>query len=468
MENEDNKFDSLDSNEPDDKLKKIKPSQEEPEDSVADSDMDIKNQKDRNSIQENDRHPTGDPESTAGWFSDDLSQIEHDQDLNKEDNRDSLDQSPEENHLGENVNEPAKVSESEDVAEDQDQTIAFSEDELDKTKVSKPTEEVSISNEKKNKEPIYLENQGLAQIEEEIEKTPPRPIKAYVPPSITKEVVPPPPGATQPILPNRTNVNDTQATRVSPVAYRSNQQSPPISQNQITQKTSVNQINKKNKPPKPPKSADSGGFRQAWGCFIRMILIGIFIIILGLIVVGSIGVYQYYNIAQSLPPVEELREKAAKFETTRILDRNGNVIYEILDPNAGRRTYVPLEKISPYLIAATLATEDKEYYNHPGFDPVAVARAFYQNLTAGDIVSGASTITQQLARMLLLDDTERYSRTYERKTREIVLAAEITRKYSKEEILEIFLNENNYGNHAYGVQAAAETYFNTKIGRAHV
>ena len=63
--------------------------------------------------------------------------------------------------------------------------------------------------------------------------------------------------------------------------------------------------------------------------------------------------------------------------------------------------------------------------------------------------------------MLLLDDTERYTRSYERKTREIVLAAEITRKYSKEEILEIFLNENNYGNLAYGVQAAAETYFNT-------
>ncbi len=133
----------------------------------------------------------------------------------------------------------------------------------------------------------------------------------------------------------------------------------------------------------------------------------------------------------------------------------------ILDPNAGRRTYVPLEKISPYLIAATIATEDKEYYNHPGFDPIAVARAFVQNYTAGDIVSGASTITQQVARMLLLDDTERYTRSYERKAREIVLAAEITRKYSKEEILEIFLNENNYGNLAYGIEAAAETYFDS-------
>ena len=75
------------------------------------------------------------------------------------------------------------------------------------------------------------------------------------------------------------------------------------------------------------------------------------------------------------------------------------------------------------------------------------------------------TITQQLARMLLLDDTERYARTYERKTREIVLAAEITRQYTKEEILEIFLNENNYGNLAYGIQAASETYFNTSADK---
>ena len=200
---------------------------------------------------------------------------------------------------------------------------------------------------------------------------------------------------------------------------------------------------------------------KTWGCFVRLMIIFLFLMVLGIIIVGSIGVYQYFNIASGLPTVDNLKERAATFETTRILDRNGNVIYEILDPNAGRRTYVPLDKISPFLIAATIATEDKEFYNHPGFDPIAVARAFIQNYTAGEIVSGASTITQQVARMLLLDDTERYSRTYERKAREIVLAAEITRKYSKEEILEIFLNENNYGNLAYGVEAAAETYFNT-------
>jgi len=88
-------------------------------------------------------------------------------------------------------------------------------------------------------------------------------------------------------------------------------------------------------------------------------------------------------------------------------------------------------------------------------------RAFYQNYTAGEIRSGASTITQQLARALLLDPTERYEQTYERKAREIVLAYEITRQYSKEEILELYLNESYYSNMAYGVEAASETYFNT-------
>ena len=119
--------------------------------------------------------------------------------------------------------------------------------------------------------------------------------------------------------------------------------------------------------------------------------------------------------------------------TTRILDRNGNILYEILDPTAGRRTYVPLDKISPYLVAATIATEDKGFYSHPGFDLFAIARAFLQNYQGGGTVSGASTITQQLARTLLFTPEERVEQTYSRKLREAILAAEITRRYSKDE-----------------------------------
>ena len=77
------------------------------------------------------------------------------------------------------------------------------------------------------------------------------------------------------------------------------------------------------------------------------------------------GVIKYIEIARTLPDVNTLRMRASQFETTRILDRNGNILYEIVDPNAGKRTYVPLNRISPYLIAATIATEDRSITTIP-------------------------------------------------------------------------------------------------------
>ncbi len=171
------------------------------------------------------------------------------------------------------------------------------------------------------------------------------------------------------------------------------------------------------------------------------------------------ALYEYYNIAATLPSVEDLQQRASTFETTRIFDRNGNLLYEILDPSAGRRTFITLDKISPYLVAATIATEDKSFYSHPGFDWTAIARAFWQNFRGGETVSGASTITQQLARGLLFSPEERTEQSYMRKVREALLAAEITRRYTKDQILELYLNEFYYGNLAYGVEAASETYF---------
>lgn len=221
-------------------------------------------------------------------------------------------------------------------------------------------------------------------------------------------------------------------------------------------------------PPAPPAQTRKRGrggrsidWRTGFGCLLRMLILSIFGLILVVIAVASVGVYQYYRIRSTLPDVANLRSNAAQFETTRIYDRNGNTLYEVLDPNAGRRTYVPLDRISPYLLAATIATEDKEFYTHPGFDPLAIVRAFIQNYTSGEIVSGASTITQQLARALLFTPEERYQQSYQRKIREAILAMEITRNYSRSEILELYLNESNYGNLAYGVEAAAETYFGT-------
>ncbi|MCA9935173.1 MAG: transglycosylase domain-containing protein, partial [Anaerolineales bacterium] len=109
---------------------------------------------------------------------------------------------------------------------------------------------------------------------------------------------------------------------------------------------------------------------------------------------------------------------------------------------------------------ATIATEDARFYTNPGFDPIGIARAIVQAAQEREFVSGASTITQQLVRALLLSEDERTERTFRRKVREIILAAEISRTYSKEEILELYLNEIYYGNLAYGIEAAAQTYFN--------
>jgi len=242
-------------------------------------------------------------------------------------------------------------------------------------------------------------------------------------------------------LPRRVNEIDIEGTRVTRAAYEP-------------------ATNRRSAAEGPPPSFN---FRSMWrgnmGCFLRGLIVSMFAVLVIGLCTGSYLLYQYYMIASALPEIGDLRDRASQFETTRILDRNGQLLYEILDPNAGRRTYIPLEDISPNLIAATIATEDKDFYNHPGFDVVAMIRALWQNYQSGGTVSGASTITQQLARALLLSPEERVEVTYSRKTREIILASEITRRYSKDEILELYLNEIYYGNLAYGVEAAAETYF---------
>ncbi len=167
----------------------------------------------------------------------------------------------------------------------------------------------------------------------------------------------------------------------------------------------------------------------------------------------------YIYVARGLPSPDDLETRSASFKSTKIFDRNGELLYEVIDPTGGRRTVVPLKDIPKHLIWATIATEDATFYRNPGFNPFSILRALYQDITEGEIVSGASGITQQLAKNLYLTR----DRTLNRKIKEAVLAAEITRRYSKDRILEIYLNEFYYGNLAYGVGAAAETYFGKKV-----
>jgi len=163
--------------------------------------------------------------------------------------------------------------------------------------------------------------------------------------------------------------------------------------------------------------------------------------------------------AYLLLPLPDPLEKRASSPTTRIYDRHGQLLYEVVDPHAGKHTPLPLEEIPLVLQQATIATEDASFYTNPGVDLRAILRALWINLRGGEVLAGGSTITQQLARNLLLSPQERYQRTLMRKLRESILAWRLARRYSKDEILELYLNETYYGNFAYGVEAAAQAYF---------
>ncbi len=203
----------------------------------------------------------------------------------------------------------------------------------------------------------------------------------------------------------------------------------------------------------------------------RPIRIGIFLSLTILLVLASLPEARAANAAPTSPnaaaarALDRLTEAAGAppIQTTRIYDRHGNLLYEITD--RGRRTIVPLEQIPLSLIHATIATEDKNFYLHDGVDVTAIARAAWQNLLERRIVSGGSTIPQQLARLLLLDERERFAQSLRRKAREARLALQLSQRFTKDEILEMYLNTVYYGNQAYGVAAAAEVYFNKPVSQ---
>lgn len=149
--------------------------------------------------------------------------------------------------------------------------------------------------------------------------------------------------------------------------------------------------------------------------------------------------------------------------SVRITDRNGQVLYEVIDPQGGRQISLPLERIPPALRQATVATEDKSFYQNPGVDAFGVLRALWINLRGGEVIAGGSTITQQVARTLLMTPAERSQRSLRRKLRETVLAWHITQRYTKDEILALYLNQTYYGGMTYGAEAAARTYFGKPV-----
>ncbi|KKR23763.1 MAG: penicillin-binding protein, penicillin-binding protein 1A, partial [Candidatus Peregrinibacteria bacterium GW2011_GWE2_39_6] len=169
-------------------------------------------------------------------------------------------------------------------------------------------------------------------------------------------------------------------------------------------------------------------------------LAGIIIFILSLIIF-SFG----------LPKINE--DDLLQAQSTIIMDREGNILYAIHGEE--NRKIVNIDEISPYLLDATIAIEDDQFYDHFGFDIPCLAKAVAYETFGIGIRRGCSTITQQLAKNLFLNPTQ----TYKRKIQELVLAVKMEIFFKKEDILKLYLNEIPYGNNAYGSELAAQTYF---------
>jgi 1A family penicillin-binding protein len=184
------------------------------------------------------------------------------------------------------------------------------------------------------------------------------------------------------------------------------------------------------------------------------------LIIIGLALLGTLSIGggaeafdRYQSYTQDLPDPKSLNARELA-QSTKIYDRNGQLLY-VKHTEGVIRTVIPLSAISPHLIQATIALEDRQFYLHHGIDFRRIVGAAVADVTHQRAQQGGSTITQQLVKSIFLGN----ERSLERKIREAALALEIERRFSKNEILTIYLNQIFYGHEAYGAEAAAQTYF---------
>jgi penicillin-binding protein 1C len=245
------------------------------------------------------------------------------------------------------------------------------------------------------------------------------------------------------------------------MTYRDDQPTGPIELGQ-TQRPSI--------PQSPPPRKKRG----CLGCLGQAVIVSV--LLLAVLVFGGIvvaGTLVYSNLSREIEAgiakLDTARERET-FETTRIFDRNGELLWEFF--GEGKRTEIALAQVPPAMIAATISVEDDSFYQNTGLDiPSLVAAIIANYRNPAERPVGGSTITQQIVRHIAFDYDERTAVSYNRKAKEIILAWVMDQKYSKDEILEMYLNEIYYGNLAYGVEAAAQTYFgksaaNLTIGEA--
>ena len=172
-------------------------------------------------------------------------------------------------------------------------------------------------------------------------------------------------------------------------------------------------------------------------------------------VIGLVSVIVYiYILSLELPSTDEF----SKFKYTEpmvVYDAKGNIIAEL---GAERRYPISIDQMPPYVYQAVVAVEDARFYEHSGIDPWGIARAMVSNIKAGKMVEGGSTLTQQLVKVIYLTP----ERKLKRKIKEAIVAYRLDKELSKEKILELYLNQVNFGRGAYGIQAAAINYFGKK------
>ncbi|MBI5932473.1 MAG: penicillin-binding protein 1C [Chloroflexi bacterium] len=180
------------------------------------------------------------------------------------------------------------------------------------------------------------------------------------------------------------------------------------------------------------------------------------LLLLGAILAATFAALYVY-LFHDLPRVDSLSARLLQ-PSLRITDRNGVLLYEVLPTEGGRHAPLAFASIPQCMKDATIAVEDRNFYTNPGVDVEGIIRALWINLQGGETLAGGSTITQQVARNLLLTE-ELGTRSPRRKAREIVLAWQMTRQLSKDDILALYLNQTYYGGMAYGVEASSQTFF---------
>ncbi len=204
--------------------------------------------------------------------------------------------------------------------------------------------------------------------------------------------------------------------------------------------------------------------RPAGRSFFRKILRffkWVFCSFLGFIVLAGVGGFiLYLQISKDLPQLDKIEDYQPPV-MAEVFDEEGKKIGEFWTE---ARILTPIDQVPKKMIEAFVASDDDRFFEHSGVDPYGIVRAFWTNLQAGHVVQGASTITQQVTKALLLSP----ERTYDRKIKEAILATRIEKNLSKDQILYIYLNQIFFGNRAYGIGAAARNYFHKSLDQLNV